>query len=221
MDSVPSPLRNAFYIILSDHKHCNLVNEIFTDDIKVHHINCAEIEKMKHLLMSMLIFGLIVAGCGGNNSSGEESNEDYIVITSVEPENVNEGEDTAFIVTFDYCLASERSGSVLIGFNDDIEEPNSYPVEDVMVLDEPVTGSVSIPITAIPVYHEPPDSYNVYINISPADHGSSWSPLANDIWTITVNQAASSLSINKVENSLYENAESVKCNHEECIDQND
>jgi hypothetical protein len=176
---------------------------------------------MKESLFALIVFTLIVAGCGGGGNSGDGPNEDYIEITSVEPDTVTEGEEVSFVINFDFRLASESAGLIYAGYNDDSLNPHSYTVQPKLFLTEPMTGSESITISATPVLHELPESYNVYLNISPNDHDTPWTPLVSDKWQITVNQATNSLSYQKNENGDFANSSSIKCNYDECISENE
>lgn len=175
---------------------------------------------MKRSLLSLLICVLVVTGCGDSGGSGGVD-EDYLEITSVEPGSVDEGVETSFVISFDYRLVSESSAYVLVGFNDDVAEPNRYPVEDVMVLEAPTAGSETITVSANPVYYELPERYRIYVNLSPLEHGSPWRPLAGDTWEIDVNPGASASSAGNAEKQFHAKTKFVKCAYEECFNQND
>lgn len=148
---------------------------------------------MKKLLIAYIFF-LITIGCGGNHNSAEVTDEDYIDIVSVEPVEVAEGEEVTFKVSYNFRLVSTTECLVYIGFNSK-EKPDKYYVEKmakVSVLG-PYEGSDSIEITTHPIYLEPTDSFNIYVNISPYHQGDieSWAPLASDTLPILVNNGSS------------------------------
>jgi hypothetical protein len=176
---------------------------------------------MKESLFTLIVFALIVVGCGGGGNSGDGPDEDYIEITSVQPETVTEGEETSFVIEYDFSLATEGKGMIYAGFNDDSSTPQTYYVQGVLYIPERMTGSESITISTTPILHELPETFNVHLNVSPDDHDEPWTPLASDTWQITVDQSRSSLSYQKIENGDLVNSKSIKCNYEECIDENE
>lgn len=172
---------------------------------------------MKKLLFAFLIVVLMSMNCADNKGSEEESNRDYIDITSVEPVAVTEGEEASFIITCNVRLASETSGSIFLGFNSNFEHPNNYIVKEVAVIVEPYEGHLTFDLADFdfytnPIFYEEPDNYNIYVNLSPIIQNSSetWTPLSVDTWPITVNEGSNQ--INDELKGFYAVCDFVECN---------
>jgi hypothetical protein len=169
---------------------------------------------MKKLLLVLLFLGLIAISCG-NNATEDESNGDYIDITSVEPAIVDEGKEVSFTISCDVRLASETSGTIFVGFNS-TDNPDKYIVKQVAVLAEPYEGSLTFNLSDFdfwtnPIFRETPESYNIYINLSPfiRSSGETWVPLSSDIWPITVNKGISE--INNDLSGFYAECDFLEC----------
>lgn len=176
-----------------------------------------EEESMKYLAITLLILAFSIYGCGENNNTTEVTNEDFIEITSVEPAEVIEGQETAFIINYEYSLSSQNSATILYGFNDDAEYPNRFTMEEALELTESLSGSDTITVTANPVFYEEPEAYSLYMNISPTERVASWVPLANDTWPIIVNQGTGPTKVSISVKSKFKNKLNTKCNYDECI----
>jgi hypothetical protein len=170
---------------------------------------------MKKLLPVLLILGFIMISCGNNNGTEDESNEDYIDITSVEPAIVAEGEEVSFTIGCDVRLASETGGSIFIGFNN-TDNPDKYIVKQVAVIAEPYEGSLTFNLSDFdlltkPVFREAPESYNIYINLSPFIQTTyeTWTPLSIDTWPITVNKGVSE--INDYPSGFFAECDFLEC----------
>ena len=87
------------------------------------------------------------------------------------------GQKTEFMVSVVYRCPDNVDCVLMIGTN--IHEPYSYAMMD---KDWPVSGggTYSFYISDTPVFWEE-SPYAIYVNMSEADHGDSWTPLASDI----------------------------------------
>lgn len=87
------------------------------------------------------------------------------------------GQKTEFMVSVVYRCPDNVDCVLMIGTN--IHEPYSYAMMD---KDWPVSGggTYSFYISDTPVFWEE-SPYAIYVNMSEADHGDSWIPLASDI----------------------------------------
>ena len=114
---------------------------------------------------------------------------DAIEITSVDPDMVTEGEETTFIVNFDYRLASKASGIIYLGFNTRVA--TQYILTDEKkLIDQPETSSGSLSGVAIPVTYTAPDNFGAYVNISETGHTPvRWVPLTANQSNVKVNPA--------------------------------
>ncbi len=162
-------------------------------------------------LCAVLVLVISCSPSENDSSNGNDNShdyEDYIEITSVQPRVVNEGDETTFIVSFNYNLSSTEYGIVYCGFNS-LNMPNWYNVQNVYDIFQKGEGSTSIEITTIPEYLAQPEIFQVYINLSEGNHESSWLPLSCDACSITVNQNDSKSIILEKKAGLSNN--SIKC----------
>ena len=115
----------------------------------------------------------------------ESNNQDTVEILSVTPTIIGRGETVNLEVTVRYNLTTVSTGIVYLGVN--LNEPNGFHLEDNETV---TTGSGTVTLNATVTTATGWDTA-IYANLSDANHGEEWSPLATDRWNVGENIIAS------------------------------
>jgi hypothetical protein len=130
-------------------------------------------------LVMVLVFGLVFTGYVFGST-----NADFIRIVSVTPNsNLVDGIEHQFTVTVEYNLSTREQGIIYIGFN--TIRSNRYRLVSQNLIVNKGRGTHTFNVTAIPKNWFPNDKFEIYANLSPYPHGSSWNPLVFNIRELT------------------------------------
>ncbi|HEX2862157.1 MAG TPA: hypothetical protein VHN79_10980 [Lacunisphaera sp.] len=109
--------------------------------------------------------------------------DDTVVITSVAPDTLVEGEETEVTVTVAYELFSREEGEINLGFNEG--RGNGYRIVRQTLIKQG-TGEAVVRARIVPARTGKLPFAKIFVNLSEYPHRPKWSPLAGDSHTVEV-----------------------------------
>jgi hypothetical protein len=141
--------------------------------------------KMRCIFIVTLVGLMIFFGCKSKSPTGPDGENDSITITSVTPNSgLTPGIVTSFVVNVEYELASVDSGELGVGFNS-VEVGRYAMITSAKVLIGKGSGSHQFNVSVVTRDWGNAGDFKVYVILSENPHGTTWTPLAWDIRTLT------------------------------------
>lgn len=136
------------------------------------------LKNMRWILIVALVGVFSFFGCSTAEGVG-----DSITIISVTPSSgLLPGVATTFVINVEYNLVSVDNGEINLGFNTDVVGTYKI-VKEILVTKG--SGQYQFNVTIVTKNWGSSGNFGVYVNLSEYPHGTTWTPLATDIWVLT------------------------------------